>query len=108
MNKNISTFPNVGQLLVHEYGRTYGVKYYTQKQGQSMVFYPEESGYYLFCDQDNETYPDVLDLSVTEVVSSIRRGENDDQKKASSHVIKKDWQSARPALILPAEAGYTR
>lgn len=60
MNKNAPTFPNVGQLLVHDSPRVYGVKYFTKHQGQSMVFYPEDQGYYLFCDDDSATYNSLL------------------------------------------------
>jgi outer membrane protein assembly factor BamB len=60
MNKFINMFPNVGQLLVHEEDRIYGVKYFTQSQGQSRVFYPEQQGYYLFCDSDEDVRDDLL------------------------------------------------
>jgi outer membrane protein assembly factor BamB len=60
MNKSASKFPNTGQLLVHDGDRTYGVKYYTRHQGQSMVFYPEEEGYLLFCDRDNQSWDSLL------------------------------------------------
>ncbi len=60
MNKSASKYPNTGQLLVHDGDRTYGTKYFTQHQGQSMVFYPEEEGYVLFCDHDNRTWEDLL------------------------------------------------
>jgi len=60
MNKFVNMFPNVGQLLVHEEGRSYGVKYFTQTQGQSRVFYPEQQGYFLFCDRDDDMCDSLL------------------------------------------------
>lgn len=89
MNKNANMFPNVGQLLVHDDNRTYGVKYYTKSQGQSRVFYPEERGYYLFCDRDDQMFDKLL----TTMLDS-----SSGKKSASSRQTRKDWETADVTL----------
>jgi outer membrane protein assembly factor BamB len=83
MNKLLNTFPNTGQLLCHDGNLTYGVKYFTEKSGQSRIMFPEEKGYYLFCDKDSEMYDDLLLFS-----------ESPEKKKASSRSEVKDWEEA--------------
>jgi outer membrane protein assembly factor BamB len=85
MNKFVNTFPNVGQLLVHENERTYGVKYFTKSQGQSRVFYPEEKGYYLFCDRDRQMFDR---LPVTSLSPSRPK------KKTTSRRSQKNWEAS--------------
>ncbi len=105
MNKNASTFPNVGQVLLHDGDRCFGQKYFTVKQGQSMVVYPETTGYYLFCDRDTSSWDSPLvDLlhNDTDAAAKKRRGLDDEAtksdakkapaKKAGTTSSNKDWE----------------
>jgi outer membrane protein assembly factor BamB len=84
-NKNASTYPNAGQLLVHEGGRSYGVKYFTEQTGQSMVFYPEGEGYNLFCDRDHESWDSLLSDYLNPKASGAKKEKTTTRQKRKTN-----------------------
>ena len=52
--------PKAGQLIVFDENTTYAVKYFYRRHNYSPQFIPEEEGYLLFAD-DNNNQPEVLD-----------------------------------------------
>jgi len=104
MNKDTSTFPNAGQLMSHDGNLNYGIKYYTIKQGQSMAVYPGQKGYYLFCDDDSDSWNNLL----IDSLEPKKKGKKSKKKKSkdsaglkiintptfgvSSKVLNKNWE----------------